>query len=112
MISTLAGGGNNFPGDGGVSTSAALSSPEDVAVDSAGNLYIADGIGRIRKVTVNGGSSPPPVTDVISTVAGGGTGGDGSPATGASLADPLGVAVDPPGNIYIADPLSSASSLF
>jgi uncharacterized protein (TIGR03437 family) len=71
-----------------------VKSPQGVAVDSAGGLYIADtGNNRIRKVA--GGN--------ITTVAGGGTAGDGGPATGASLSGPIGVAVDSAGNLYIAD---------
>ena len=104
-ITTIVGTGTfGNSGDGGASTSATLSSPIDIAADGAGNLYIADGA-RVRKVSSGGGSGPPQVTNLISTVAGGGTGGNGSPATSASLADPLGVAVDTAGNIYIADPL-------
>ena len=98
-ITTVAGNGNSgFSGDGGLATSASLTSPTGVAVDSAGNLYIADGSGRVRKVS--GGT--------ITTVAGNGTygySGDGGPATSASLAfDGIpGVAVDSAGNLYIAD---------
>jgi uncharacterized protein (TIGR03437 family) len=95
-ITTVAGGGNGPLGDGGPATNASLSLPEGVAVDSAGNLYIADAVNnRIRKVS--GGT--------ITTVAGGGNGplGDGGPATSASLAGPAGVAVDSAGNLYIAD---------
>ena len=69
-----------------------------VAVDSAGNLYIADYANqRIRKVS-NG---------VITTVAGGGsTFGDNGPATSAQLNYPYGIAVDSAGNVYVADQLN------
>jgi hypothetical protein len=98
-ISTVAGGG--VGGDGGPAISAKLHQPNGVAVDGAGNIYIAEiasfGGNRIRKVNIFG---------IISTVAGNGTpgsGGDGGPATNANLDQPAGVAVDPSGNIYIAD---------
>ena len=99
VISTVAGTGNSgFRGDGGAATAARLRRPFDVALDGAGNLYIADYINsRIRKVDSAG---------VISTVAGDGTrgsGGDGGPATAAQLRFPTGVAVDGAGNLYIAD---------
>src|SRR5205823_5590233 len=73
-------------GDGALATSATLNSPSDVAVDSSGNLYIADtGNNKIRKVDAVDGN--------ISTIAGNGQLGalDGS-ATGAALAGPRGVA--------------------
>ena len=95
-ITTVAGNGNPL-GDNGTATSAELSNPSGVAVDSAGELYIADlGNNRIRKVS-NG---------VITTVAGNGTAGysgDNGPATGAQLYGPSGVALDSAGNLYIAD---------
>jgi uncharacterized protein (TIGR03437 family) len=97
VITTVAGGGSAFPGDSGPATNAVLSYLEGIAVDSAGNLYIADtDNNRIRKVS-NG---------VITTVAGSGTqgySGDNGPAIGAQLNIPYGVAVDSAGNLYIAD---------
>ena len=86
-----------YTGDNGPAAGAQLNYPWAVAVDSAGNLYIADTYNQcIRKVS-NG---------VITTVAGNGTpgyGGDNGPATSAQLYDPFGVAVDSAGNLYIAD---------
>ncbi|MDP9442396.1 MAG: right-handed parallel beta-helix repeat-containing protein [Actinomycetota bacterium] len=102
-ITTVAGtGGDGYSGDGGPATAAELSSPYGVAVDSAGNLYIADTINhRIRKVDASG---------TITTVAGTGDhgySGDGGPATQAQLRLPRGVAVDNSRNLYIADTLNS-----
>ncbi|HWQ35479.1 MAG TPA: Ig-like domain-containing protein [Blastocatellia bacterium] len=99
VITTVAGSGSvGASGDGGPATAASLNQPRGVAVDSAGNIYIADsGNHRIRKVAPNG---------VITTVAGDGAddfSGDGGPATTAKLSSPYGVAVDGAGNVYIAD---------
>lgn len=99
IITTVAGNGNyGYSGDGGSATSAELI-PTGIAVDSAGNVYIADGNNsRIRKIKVS--------TGIITTVAGNGTSGDsgdGGSATSAELDTPYGVAVDGSGNIYIAD---------
>lgn len=103
IITTVAGNGVlGYSGDGGPATSAKLYYPVGVAVDLAGNLYIADSSNlRVRKVTPGG---------IITTVAGNGTGGissgDGGPATSAVLSYPYGVAVDQSGNLYISDSLS------
>ncbi len=99
-ISTYAGDGNpGFTGDGGPATKARISYPEGIALDSNGNLFIADsGNSRVRRVDV--------ATGVITTVAGNGTrgdGGDNGPATGASFQNLKSVAVDPSGTLYIAD---------
>jgi hypothetical protein len=100
-ISTIAGiaGACSYGGDGGKGTLANLYYPAGVAVDSLGNLYIADYDNcRVRKVILS--------TDIISTYAGNGTcgySGDTGLATAAELYVPEGVAVDSAGNLYIAD---------
>lgn len=104
-ISTVVGTGTGgFSGDGGAPTTAQINEPGGIALDSNGNLYIADGLNnRIRKVTVSGGAV---ATGVISTVAGTSSvlfNGDGIQATAANLSYPIGVAVDSDGNLYIAD---------
>ena len=98
-ISTVAGNGTQGSGgDGGAATSAQLFAPYQVALDSAGNLYIADSKNnKVRKVDAAGN---------ISTIAGTGTAGslgDGGAATSAQLYGPSGVALDSAGNVYIAD---------
>jgi len=85
-----------FTGDGSTATSAELNYPDAVAIDHSGNLFIADGRnGRIRRVDAQ--------TTNITTIAGGGTGGDNAAATSAILATPTGLAVDASGNLLIAD---------
>jgi RHS repeat-associated protein len=88
-----------YAGDGGPAIDAAFEDPQSVAVDAAGNLYIADtNSSVVRKVNAS--------TGIITTLAGTGTGGysgDGGPATGAQLLGPKGIALDPAGNVYIAD---------
>ncbi|MET7593337.1 hypothetical protein ACFYPQ_42225 [Streptomyces sp. NPDC005522] len=98
-ITTVAGTGTqDFNGDGQPAATAHLDYPGGVAVDSHGNLYIADTQNcRVRKVDVQG---------TITTVAGTGEqgfGGDGRPATAAQLWYPSAVAVDVHGTLYIAD---------
>ena len=99
VITTVAGNGKaGYAGDGAAATNAELSGPYGVAVDAAGNLFIADSANnRVREVRTNG---------IITTVAGNGTKGylgDGGAATAAELNDPFGVTVDSSGNLFIAD---------
>lgn len=103
IITTFAGGGSSGLGDGGPATACELFSPEGVAVDGFGNVYIADyQTNRIRMVNTSG---------IISTIAGngytGGSGGafygDGGPATAAELFNPTALTVDGSGNVYIFD---------
>ena len=101
VIETVVGTGvEEFSGDGGPATEAGLRSPEDVAVDEEGNLYIADTNNhRVRRVDA--------LTGTITTVAGTGElgfSGDGGSATSAQLAFPLAVVLDAAGNLLIADP--------
>ncbi len=92
-------------GDGNLATLAQLNKPVGIAVDAAGNVYIADtNNSRIRKVSTDG---------TIATIAGKGIGysGDGGPATSATLNFPRGIAVAPNGNIYVADTGNNAIRL-
>lgn len=90
--------GSDAVGDGGPAVNALLSQAEGVAVDSRGAIYVADALdNRVRKVTPDG---------VIHTLAGtgiAGFSGDGGPANAAQLSQPYGIALDPAGNLYIAD---------
>ena len=100
IISTFAGTGTRgFSGDSGAATSAQMAQPYGVAVDIAGNVYIADTRNhRIRKVAAGSG--------VITTVAGSviaGFSGDGGAATAARLNFPTGVAVNAAGDLFVAD---------
>jgi len=100
-IETFAGkatfGLGGFSGDGGPAVKAELSGPSGVALDGQGNVYIADTRNqRVRKVSLAG---------TITTIAGGGPGISGSsgPATSAHFDDPIAVAVDGHGNVYVTD---------
>ncbi len=100
IIRTLAGTGfMSYSGDGGPATSAAVHFPGGITVDGNGNLYFCDQANnRVRKVSA--------ATGIITTIAGTGTtlfGGDGGPATAASMSIPTGIALDGKGNIYVTD---------
>ncbi len=99
-IITVAGNGTDgYSGDTGPATAAELNSPSGVAVDSVGDLFIADGNNHVVREVVK-------ATGDIITVAGNGTdgySGDTGPATAAELNSPSGVAVNSTGNLFISD---------
>ena len=101
IITTVAGNGSqSSTGDGGLAIAAGMSAFA-VAVDAAGNIYIADS-NRIRKVDTSG---------IINTIAGNGSGGssgDGGLAISATLSTSQGVTVDAAGNLYFADTIPNA----
>jgi len=101
LVAIAGNGKGAFSGDGGPALRASLHDPGGLAVDGAGNLYIADEFNqRIRKVTPDG---------TITTLAGSGTpgySGDGGPAIAAQLSNPSDVKIDAAGNLYIADSLN------
>jgi hypothetical protein len=102
-ISTVAGGGSGGGadglGDGGPATAATLAFPQGVAVDGAGEIFVADTFDAVvRAFTVDGS-----IAVVAGTPGKKGFGGDGGPAAGALLASPAAVAVDAAGQIYVAD---------
>ncbi|HMF62948.1 MAG TPA: Ig-like domain repeat protein [Edaphobacter sp.] len=98
-ITTIAGSTPSFDGDSGSATAAHLNLPTALALDTTGNLYIADTQNhRIRKITTSTGS--------ITTIVGNGIqgfSGDYGPAISASIDSPTGITLDPSGNLYLAD---------
>lgn len=103
VISTYAGVGiSGYSGDGGSAAAARFYGPQGLALDTAGNLYVADAYNnRIRKISAVG---------IISTVAGNGNrafSGDGGPATAAALGNQSAVTVDATGNLYVVDTLNA-----
>jgi sugar lactone lactonase YvrE len=99
-INTVVGNGTaGYAGDGGAALSAELNGPDDVLVDAAGNIFIADVFNNaIREVVAATGN--------IQTVAGTGVAdfsGDGGPATSATIQSPASVTEDPYGNFVLAD---------
>ncbi len=106
IITTVAGNGSaGYSGDGGSAVNASVNTPSDLAIDDAGNIFIADYYNsRIRKVDA--------ATGIISTIAGTGVAsysGDGGAATNAGIPYPNSICVDKQGNLYVSESLSSNS---
>jgi uncharacterized protein (TIGR03437 family) len=98
IINVVAGNGLlTKSGDGGLAVNASLNTPISVAVDAAGNIYIGESGGTVRRVTTDGIINTYAGTDIT------GYTGDGGPALKAQFGTPGGLAVDSSGNLYIAD---------
>jgi sugar lactone lactonase YvrE len=101
MVSTLAGTAGVAGTQNGPGSTALFNQPDGVAIDGAGNLYVADsGNATIRKITPDG---------IVSTLAGsaGGRGNQDGTGGAASFSSPVGLAVDGAGNLYVADPFNA-----
>ena len=103
IITTIAGTGTvGFSGDGGPAVDASFAAPSAIAIDTEGNLYVADfNNHRIRKISKDG---------IITSIAGtgeAGYNGDGKPALEAQIGEPCGVAVDREGYVYIGDQINN-----
>ncbi|MGA1195062.1 MAG: FG-GAP-like repeat-containing protein [Candidatus Latescibacterota bacterium] len=98
---TIAGSGflGGFSGDGGLATEAALQLPSDVLADEQGNIYIADtNNNRIRKIDATTGN----ILTIIGSAIGS-SGGDGGPASDATVATPQGITFTPTNNLIISE---------
>lgn len=100
VIETIAGTGSwGFSGDGGPALQAEFAQPLALALDFDGNLLVADSSNdRVRRIDLK--------TSIVSTLAGNGTeasSGDGGPATLAAVSFPVALAVDPGGNVFVAE---------
>ncbi len=86
-----------YSGDGGPATAAQMTSPSGLAINAHGDIFVADGSNRVRRISTSG---------IVTTVAGSGSGGfsgDGGPAVTAQLQNPNGLAIDASGSLFIAD---------
>jgi len=105
-ITQVGNGVAGYNGDGGLSTSSQLNGPTSMAMDAANNIYVADSGNHIIRKTLLTGTTPNPISTVAGTPGSAGNSGDGGLATVAQLNNPVGLRVDPAGDIYISDSAS------
>lgn len=105
VLATAAGNGSSiYSGDNVLASQASVGAPASIALDRAGNLYIADSQNsRILKVNA--------LTGILTSIAGGGSGGNGGLATNASLDTPCGIKLDAADNIFISESCVASAGL-
>jgi hypothetical protein len=102
-ITQVGNGVGGYNGDGGLSTSSEINGPTSLAMDAANNIYVADSGNHVIRKTLLTGTTPNPISTVAGTPGSAGNIGDGGPAVNAQLNNPVGLRVDPAGDIYISD---------
>ena len=112
-ITQVGNGVAGYNGDSGLSNQTAeLNGPAGMDMDAANFIYVADTGNHIIRKTLLSGTTPEPISTVVGTPGTAGNSGDGGPATSALLDSPVGVKVDPAGNLYISDSSSQVVRKF
>jgi len=108
-LTLLAGTGRpGYSGDGGPAVNAQLNNPQGIAVDSTGNVYVADTLNNVLRIITTDGNINLFAGYVYLGVPSAGFSGDGGSAVGAELDLPVGLAIDTSNNIYVADSANNA----
>jgi hypothetical protein len=103
-ITQVGNGIAGYNGDSGLSNQTAeLNGPTGMDMDAANFIYVADTGNHIIRKTLLSGTTPEPISTVVGTPGSAGNSGDGGLATSAQLDSPVGVKVDPAGDLYISD---------
>ncbi len=112
-ITQVGNGVAGYNGDSGLSNQTAeLNGPTGMDMDAANFIYVADTGNHIIRKTLLSGTTPEPISTIVGTPGASGNSGDGGPATSALLDSPVGVKVDPAGNLYISDSSSQVVRKF